>query len=116
MQPYITLLALDIVWITMVIKPLFARQIKLVQGSPMRVNYVGAVLSYAFLMIAYYTFIHNNKNASALKAFMLGLCLYGVYEATTIALLRKWEWRTVLVDTLWGGVLFWLTFTLAHWD
>jgi uncharacterized membrane protein len=42
-------------------------------------------------------------------AFFLGLLIYGVYETTSMALLQKWKWQTVIMDTLWGGILFAIT-------
>jgi uncharacterized membrane protein len=40
---------------------------------------------------------------------MLGIIIYGVYETTTYATLQKWKLETVVKDTLWGGILFYLT-------
>jgi uncharacterized membrane protein len=31
--------------------------------------------------------------------------IYGVYDATNYALLRKWNPYLSIIDTLWGGVL-----------
>jgi len=47
-------------------------------------------------------------------AFLLGVFVYGVYETTSLALLRKWRPTTVLIDTLWGGILFALTTYLTY--
>ena len=32
--------------------------------------------------------------------------IYGVYELTTMGLLKEWKWLTVIIDTIWGGILF----------
>ena len=29
-----------------------------------------------------------------------------VYETTNKAILKKWTWFTVLLDGIWGGILF----------
>jgi uncharacterized membrane protein len=39
-------------------------------------------------------------------AFLLGLVIYGVYETTNWALFSKWSPMSVIIDTLWGGILF----------
>lgn len=44
-----------------------------------------------------------------MEAFLLGLVIYGVYETTTYSVLKNWKISTVITDTLWGGVLFYLT-------
>jgi uncharacterized membrane protein len=49
-----------------------------------------------------------------LDAFLLGIVIYGVYETTSYALLKKWKLSIVLMDTLWGGVLFGLTTALVY--
>jgi len=38
--------------------------------------------------------------------FGLGIFVYGVYELTNRAIFKNWEWKTVVLDTLWGGILF----------
>lgn len=114
MKSLALLLAIDLVWINVVMKPIFEKQVRLVQGGrAMKMNYVAAVLSYGFIAALYYVFVVKAK-ASPLKAFLLGLFVYGVYEATTMAVLQDWKWSTVFIDTLWGGVLFWLTTVLAR--
>jgi len=36
----------------------------------------------------------------------LGIVIYGVYETTNYALLKDLSILTVIIDTLWGGLLF----------
>ena len=70
------------------------------------------ILCYIALVAAIYIFVINTNDTNEnkiFKAFILGLCIYAVYEMTNYALLDKWNIRTVVIDTLWGGVLFALT-------
>ena len=86
----------------------FKNKIKNVQGSPLKVNYLGVAVCYVFLVIGlYYFIIKPHKSAS--DAFLFGLVIYGVYETTNYALLSNWSIFTVFMDTLWGGILFALT-------
>ena len=39
-------------------------------------------------------------------AFILGFCVYGIYEFTNIAIFKNYKWIAAIVDTLWGGILF----------
>ena len=100
----ILLLCIDGVYLSL-IKDFFNKQIADVQRSPLKINIYGAILSYLFLIVGInYFIIQHNK--SVFDAFMLGLVIYGVYEGTTYALLKDWRINTVILDTLWGGILF----------
>ena len=105
--PGIILFLLDAVFITLTMD-MFQLQIAEVQRVVMEVNYLGAALCYAFLIFALYYFIIKDRRP-VLDAMLLGFAIYGVYETTTYALLKKWKLRTVIIDTLWGGILFGLT-------
>ena len=86
----------------------FGKMIKRIQGSDMTFNMLGAVLCYIFLVLGIQYFIIN-KNAKYLDAFLLGMVIYGVFETTSYALLKNWSFKYVVVDTIWGGILFTLT-------
>lgn len=90
------------------IKNYFQKQIQSVQGSAMQVNYLGVALCYVFLIVGINYFIIK-PNRSVTDAFLLGLVIYGVYETTNYALFKNWSIVTVIIDTLWGGILFALT-------
>ncbi len=100
----ILFLTLDFTYLQ-VIAPLFRKQIEKVQKSPMQINLFGAALCYIFLLFGLLYFIVR-PGRSVMDAFLLGLVIYGVYETTNYALLKDWALMTVLIDTLWGGVLF----------
>ena len=88
-----------------VIKDYFLNQIKLVQGSEPKVNFLGVALCYIFLIAGINYFIIKPRK-SVNDAFLLGIVIYGVYETTNYALLKNWSIFTVFIDTLWGGLLF----------
>tara|TARA_Y100000816_G_scaffold279520_1_gene251878 strand:+ start:5974 stop:6369 length:396 start_codon:yes stop_codon:yes gene_type:complete len=85
----------------------FGKLINKIQGTPMKINKVGAFFSYFFITFALYYFIIR-KNKSPGEAFLLGLAIYGVYEYTSYALISKWDFNTTIIDTLWGGLLFYI--------
>jgi uncharacterized membrane protein len=103
----ITLVSIDSIYLQL-IKNFFTNQIKLVQGSAMKLNFISILLCYAFLVFGINYFIIQ-PNRSIQDAFLLGLIIYGVFETTNKALFNNWSWLTVFIDTLWGGVLFGLT-------
>jgi uncharacterized membrane protein len=100
----IVFITTDFVYLN-VIKDYFSNQIKLVQGSEPKVNFLGVALCYIFLIAGINYFIIKPRK-SVNDAFLLGIVIYGVYETTNYALLKNWSIFTVFIDTLWGGLLF----------
>lgn len=90
------------------IKQYFKNQIEKVQKTPLKVNILGTLLCYVFLIFGLNYFIIQPKR-SVSDAFLLGILIYGVYETTSYALLSNWSFFTVIMDTLWGGTLFAIT-------
>ena len=80
----------------------------------MKVNIYGAIIAYLFLIVAISYFIILPKKG-IVDAMILGAVIYGVYEGTSYALLKNWKISTVIVDTLWGGVLFGLTTFITYY-
>lgn len=103
----IIVVLIDSVYLTL-IAPYFKYQVKLVQNSPMKINYLGAILSYIFIIVGLNYFIIKPRK-SVSDAFLLGIVIYGIFEATNLALFKNWLMMTVILDTLWGGILFALT-------
>lgn len=103
----IVLILIDSIYLT-VMGSYFQNQIKKIQSSPLKIRYLGAAICYVFLVIGLYYFIIQPRK-SVSDAFLFGLVVYGVYETTNYALLTNWSMFSVIIDTLWGGVLFALT-------
>ena len=103
----ILFVVLDSIYLNL-IKDYFLKQINLVQKSPIKLDFFAILLCYIFLIFGINYFIIQ-PDRSIQDAFILGFIIYGVYETTNKALLSKWSWLTVIMDTLWGGILFALT-------
>ena len=89
-------------------KDFFSKQILDVQGTPVSLKLFPAFLCYIALAFGINYFILREKK-SLLDAFLLGFVIYAVYETTNKATFKKWTYKIVLIDTLWGGILFTLT-------
>ena len=100
----IIMISLDFVYLS-VMKSYFMNQVKNVQGSALKLNYFGAAICYIFLVAGLNYFIIKPRK-SVSDAFLLGLVIYGVYETTNYALFSNWSIVSVIIDTLWGGLLF----------
>ena len=100
----ILVVLIDSVYLSSV-KGYFGKQIKDVQGTPMKLDMMATVLAYVFIVFGLNYFIIR-KHASVKDAFLLGLVIYGIYEFTNKAILTNWTYTTVIMDTVWGGILF----------
>lgn len=94
-------------------RSMFELQIAEVQRVSIQPKYLGFILCYVFLIAGLYWFILRTKR-SVFDAILLGFFVYGVYETTNYGTLKKWRWRTMLMDTLWGGALFGLTTNFTY--
>ena len=110
---FIVLLLIDSVFLY-TLKSMFNKQIIEIQGSPIAINIHAAIICYVFLVFGLYYFIVREKKG-IFESFLLGLIIYGVYETTTLTLLKKWHYKTAIIDTLWGGVLFALTTKIVYY-
>lgn len=100
----IVFIVIDFIYLN-TMKGYFNNQIKSIQGSEIKMNYLGAAICYVLLIIGInYFIIKPNKSVS--DAFLLGIIIYGVYETTNYALIKNWSILTVIIDTIWGGLLF----------
>tara|TARA_Y100000389_G_scaffold204091_2_gene254961 strand:- start:5971 stop:6339 length:369 start_codon:yes stop_codon:yes gene_type:complete len=87
----------------------FNKLVSNIQKSPLKLKILPTIFCYIFLIFILYYFIIN-KNASILDAFLLGLGTYGIYDTTNMAIFKQWNYKTVIIDTIWGGILFSLTY------
>lgn len=108
----VTMLTLDFIFLSANQK-MFEIQIADVQRVSLQFRPMGALLCYIALVFGLYYFIIKT-NRSPLDAFLLGLVINAVYEGTTYAILKKWKWQLVIMDTLWGGVLLSLTTIITY--
>ena len=105
--PAILLVLIDYIYLN-AISNFFNKQIFNIQKSPIQLRFSGAIICYILLVFGLYYFIIS-QNKKVFDAFILGLVIYGVYESTNYALLKNWKFSTLVIDTLWGGILFALT-------
>ena len=103
----IVLVVVDYIYLG-AMKGYFFNQVKTIQGTPLKINLLGTIICYIFLICGLNYFIIKPRR-SVQDAFLFGLIIYGVFETTNVALFSKWSWVTVVIDTLWGGILFALT-------
>jgi len=79
-----------------------------IQGSPVSFRFLPALVVYVAL--AYLIYQVNSIQDAAL----LGAATYAVYDFTNLAILKKYEVGMAAADTLWGGALFAITFSILR--
>ena len=115
------MLLLDSVYLSLV-KNYFNTLVKNIQGRDITIKTLGAVLCYLIMIIGINIFIILNGSYEKdlqnriIYGGLLGLLIYGVYDTTNYAIFNKWDFKTVVMDTLWGGVLFSLTTFLTSFS
>lgn len=100
-------LVVDLGFLRMLI-PYWNKQLIQIQGTPLLMNYIAAGLAYFTLIVGLYYFIIRSHEP-VINAMLLGWFVYFVYELTNKAIISKWNWQTVVIDGIWGGILFGLT-------
>jgi uncharacterized membrane protein len=109
----VLILVIDGVYLQFIYR-VFKDMIRRVQGGEsLKFRFEGAVICYLALAgLLYYFIVKPGK--SAFDAGLLGFGTYAVYESTSYALLKDWDWKIALIDSLWGGVLFYLTTSIIY--
>lgn len=102
-------LAIDAVWLTLVMKPLFDRHV----GALLRENILLSAAAGFYVLyvvgILYFCTLPGLREGSlglaALNGAILGFLAYGTYEFTNMTTLKGWQWSMVFTDTAWGMAL-----------
>ena len=84
--------------------------IQTIQGAPIQMRPEGAIICYLALTgLLYYFIVREGRPAT--DAALLGLGTYAVYETTSYAVIKQWDAQIAIIDTLWGGALFYFVTT-----
>lgn len=91
----------------------FNKMITKIQGVELKLKFVSVLLCYFTLVFGIYYFIIR-RNETVLNAMILGWVIYLVYELTNKSIIKHWSWIAVIIDGLWGGILFGLTTIIMY--
>ena len=76
---------------------------KSIQGSPLQVRWLPALLIYILMPIALYLWAKGTTvREAATKGALVGLVLYAFYDLTNYATLQGWTLDMTITDILWG--------------
>lgn len=110
------MIILDVIWISLNASS-YAYHTQTIQLHAMKVWILPAVVAYLLLAVAVVLCILENRNVwwhNTLYGGAWGFIIYGVYNATNLAIFSKYSPILAIKDTLWGTVLFASTLTAAH--
>ena len=100
----ILLLLLDMIFLKWN-ERLFHNQVITVQRVILQPNYNAIMMTYLLLIFTLCYFIIRTHRSIG-EAFLLGFLIYGIFEFTNMSIFKKWELKTAVIDSLWGGTLF----------
>ena len=82
------------------------QMVRNIQGSAIEFNYIAALVVY--LALGYLATIPQSYQ----EAFLLVFSTYAVYDFTNLAILKNYDLKFAMADTLWGGILMTIVFGL----
>jgi uncharacterized membrane protein len=111
--PAFTMLSLDSVYLSNIGGPMFNKMVKKIQKDDMKLNIYGAIGAYILMILAIYKFIIMDRKPP-MDAFILGICIYGVFDFTNYAIFKNYSIMIGLVDMLWGGCLYYIVTLITY--
>ena len=110
--PALIMLFLDFIYLS-ITSNFYKNLIENIQKEKFKIKLIPTIFCYIFLVFSLYYFILKDKR-KVFDAFILGVCIYAVFELTNFAIFNKWNIQAVFLDTIWGGILFTLTTYLTY--
>ena len=89
----------------------FGKMIKEIQGSEMKLRWNYAMVAYLLIIIQIY-FLLVKSNRPLNNAFLLGATTYGIFDFTSMAILKNYKLNIALMDMFWGGTLYYIVLML----
>ena len=97
---------LDGIYISLTYGLLFERVLRKINNTnTVKIRYWSAILFYFITAIGFYFFLEKERKP-LYYSFLFGLFIYSFYEITNYTIIDSWTLPAVVVDSIWGGVLF----------
>ncbi len=111
----IVMLIGDYVWLSCN-KAKYSTLVEKVQKHKLALNIPAGVVAYVFVALAFIVIVvpklESNRvtvtslTMACLDGALIGLSIYGIYNATNMAIFSHYDPIVAIMDTLWGTVLF----------
>ncbi len=114
------MILLDFIWLSWQ-KPMYRSMVYKVQNSDLQIYMPSALIAYFLMFISLLFIIYplvKNLQFKSKKDMILasiryggivGLCIYGIYNATNMAIFTNYSMKASIIDTLWGFFIYSLT-------
>lgn len=100
-------MSLDYIWIHFFMYKQYTDLMSTILKKSISINYISVILCYVFIIAGLrYFAIRTSKDRfhAALNGGILGLIIYGVYNATLCSFIPFTSYITSLLDVIWGSV------------
>jgi uncharacterized membrane protein len=117
------LLLIDLPIIGYLNRNLYISQFKSINKRDLKMNnsmLLSGCLAYILMSVGLYKFViypslkwKLTLNEIITRSLLLGLVIYGIYNFTNKATIYNYNYYTVIIDTIWGSILFTITALLS---
>jgi uncharacterized membrane protein len=104
---FVAMIALDGIWLGLVAKGMYQREMGSLMADPVRVVPIAAFYLLFPIALVYLTLFNAPSGwlDAIVRGAVLGLAAYGAYDLTNLAIVRDWPLRISMIDWAWGGVI-----------
>ena len=113
MQPFFQILAIGLIMVILdacylfFSKPIYEKQYISIQRVALQIKPIGALAAYIAMAVGLWYFVLKTPKANVyLEAMILAFVVFGTYNATSYALLKKFRPELAAMDTVWGILMF----------
>ncbi|MBU1033689.1 DUF2177 family protein [Patescibacteria group bacterium] len=106
---FITFLAIDGLWLTLIAKNFYAKHLGFLMAKTP--NLTAALIFYVIYVFTMVVLIitpalqKGSLTTAILTGALFGLCAYATYDLTNLATIKDWPLLVTIVDIIWGTVL-----------
>jgi uncharacterized membrane protein len=102
---FLIFISIDFIYLGIVRKDFIADFFNYTNGSPLKLKWIPAILSWILLAWGLYYFVVSRAGWTLQDAALLGLLVYGVYDMTNLATLKTWTLNFAVQDMIWGAAI-----------
>jgi uncharacterized membrane protein len=105
-------LTIDFIWIKIVMLDQYNSLIYNIQNKSLSVKFIPTMISYITIILPIILFVipkltpQRRVLDSLIYGGIMGGLMYGMFSFTNYALINDWSISVVLLDTIWGAILY----------
>jgi uncharacterized membrane protein len=107
----IVYLFLDILWIYFNSK-MYLTNIENIQNKSFKLNVYAAIITYIIISLYLIFLIYNNF--SLIICVLISFFIYSIYNLTNLSTFENYSIKIVIIDTIWGSLVTFLTIYIVN--